>query len=484
MELYHLTIHELRDKLKKKEISSYELTKNILERIEKIDPKIHALLSVHKEEALNNAKKCDEEINKGIDKPLLGIPIAVKDNICVKGWEITCASRILKGFVAPYDAKVIQKLKEAGAILIGTANMDEFAMGSSTENSAYGPTLNPWDLSRVPGGSSGGSAAAVSAGLAAAALGSDTGGSIRQPASFCSVVGMKPTYGSVSRYGLVAFASSLDQIGPITKDVRDCASMFSVIAGADENDSTSVYFEKNYEINLSGNIKKMKIGIPKEYFTKDIDNEVRNKIEEAIAVYKKLGADIKEVSLPGSKYCLEVYYIKAPAEASSNLARFDGVKYGKRIQSDNLWEMYKNTRGEGFGDEVKRRIMLGTYALSAGYYDEYYNKARKVRKLIMNEFEKVFKECDILLSPVSPVLPFKIGEKINNPLAMYLSDILTISANLAYIPALSIPAGFSKNNLPIGMQIMGNNLDENKILNAAYAYEQATEWHLKRPLLD
>ena len=414
------------------------------------------------------------------------IPIAIKDNICVLDEETTCSSRILKGFKAPYDATVIKKLKASGAILVGNTNMDEFAMGSSTENSCYGPTRNPWNLDYVPGGSSGGSAAAVAANEAIWAIGSDTGGSVRQPASFCGVVGLKPTYGRVSRYGLIAFASSLDQIGPITKDVTDCALLLNIIAGYDERDSTSVDTPvPDYTRSLQKNIKGLKIGIPKEYFVQGIDKEVEEAVREAIEVLKKEGAQLKEVSLPHTEYGIATYYIIATSEASSNLARYDGVQYGIRkyaaqVRKSPLLDMYDETRDAGFGAEVKRRIMLGTYSLSSGYYDAFYLKGLKVRSLIKKDFDAVFKDCDAVVCPTSPTTAFKVGAKASDPLSMYLSDVYTVSANLSGIPAISVPCGFSKAGLPIGLQIMARPFDEERLLRIAYTYEQSTAWHKRR----
>ncbi|MEK7841215.1 MAG: Asp-tRNA(Asn)/Glu-tRNA(Gln) amidotransferase subunit GatA, partial [Deltaproteobacteria bacterium] len=410
----------------------------------------------------------------------------VKDIFCTKGILTTCASKILNNFVPPYDATVIKKLKEAGAVILGKNNMDEFAMGSSTENSAFFVTKNPWDTERVPGGSSGGSAASVSAGECAGSIGTDTGGSIRQPASCCGVVGLKPTYGRVSRYGMIAFASSLDQAGPMTKDVLDCAIMLNTMAGYDSQDSTCIDTPvPDYTKALTKGIKGLNIGIPKEYFIKGLDSDVEKAVKEAIEVLKKQGASVVDVSLPHTDYAIAVYYLVATAEASSNLARYDGVKYGCRAKdSKNLMDMYCKTRDEGFGPEVKRRIMLGAYSLSAGYYDAYYKKASQVRTLIKRDFEEAFKKCDVILTPTAPTPAFKIGEKTADPLTMYLSDIFTISCNLAGIPGLSIPCGFTKGNLPIGLQILGKPLDEETVLKTAYAYEQATDWHKKRPKLN
>ncbi len=413
---------------------------------------------------------------------LHGVPISVKDNICTKGWETTCASKILVGHVPPYDATVVEKLREGGATIFAKCNMDEFAFGSSSETSAFGPVRNPWDLERVPGGSSGGSAAAVASGEAIAALGSDTGGSVRLPAAFCGVVGLKPTYGRVSRYGLIAFGSSFDQIGPLTKTVEDAAILMNVIAGHDERDSTSANLPvPDYTQALHRGVKGLKIGLPKEFFVKGMDPEIEQSVREAAKVYQKLGAQIKEVSLPHTSHSVAVYYIVAVAEASSNLGRYDGVQYGFRATSSNLRDMYFVTRSLGFGQEAKRRILLGTFVLSAGYYDAYYRKGQKVRTLIRQDFEKAFKEVDLLLTPVSPSAPFKLGEKTTDPLQMYLSDIFTISVNLAGVPAISVPCGFTKSSLPIGMQLIARPFAEETIFQAAHAYEQEAQWYKRKP---
>jgi aspartyl-tRNA(Asn)/glutamyl-tRNA(Gln) amidotransferase subunit A len=476
MNLHSLTAHALLDLFKSGKASAKEAYKAVLGRIKAVDPKVKAY--VH--------------MAHGSPDFLGGtsIPIAIKDNLCTKNEEITCASRILKGFISPYDAGVIEKIKKSGGIILGIVNMDEFAFGSSCETSCYGPTFNPWNLQCVPGGSSGGSAASVAADEAMWALGSDTGGSIRQPASFCGIVGLKPTYGRVSRYGLIAFASSLDQIGPLTKDVRDCALLMNIISGYDERDSTSVNEPvPDYTKALVNDVRGLKIGIPKEAFAEGLDPQVRRSVEDALNLLKKLGAVIKEVSLPHTPYAVATYYIVATAEASSNLARFDGVRYGLRVQparvrKNALTDMYEETRSKGFGDEAKRRIMLGTYVLSSGYYDAYYLRGQKVRTLIKNDLEKVFKDCDVIMTPTSPTVAFKVGEKISDPLSMYLSDIYTIPANLAGIPAISIPCGFSKSGLPIGLQLMGKAFDEEMLLRVSYTYEQNTEWHLRKPKLD
>lgn len=472
--LYTRTGHELKELLDKKTISCDELLKEILQRIDSVDGKISAFVRVNK-----NAK---QENSKG---KLAGIPVLIKDNICVKGEETTCSSKILEGFKPPYDATVVKKLKASGAVLVGKANMDEFAFGSSCETSCYGPTKNPWDLDRIPGGSSGGSAAAVAADETIMALGSDTGGSIRQPAALCGVVGLKPTYGRVSRYGLIAFASSLDQIGPITKDVTDSALLLGVIAGHDEMDSTSVDLAvPDYTKSLTKDIKGMRIGVPKEYFIEGLDKEVEASVKKSIDVLKELGAKVVDISLPHTEYAVSTYYIIAPAEASSNLARFDGVQYGLREdKNDGLIDMYIRTRSRGFGNEAKRRILLGTYCLSSGYYDAYYLKALKVRTRIKEDFDNAFKVCDCIVTPTSPTPAFKIGERTDDPLAMYLSDIYTIPANLAGIPAISIPCGFSKYGLPIGLQILAKPFDEEAIFRLAYTFEQNTEYHTRKPKL-
>ncbi len=478
-----MTIHEAHKLLKTKQLSSVELTKACLERIRRVEPTVHALVTITDELALKQAKKADELIAAGDVNPLTGIPVLIKDNICTKGIRTTCSSKMLKNFVPPYDATVVERLNNCGAVVLGKANMDEFAMGSSTENSALFTTHNPWDLSRVPGGSSGGSAAAVAAGETIYALGSDTGGSIRQPAGFCSVTGLKPTYSRVSRYGLVAFASSLDQIGPLTQDITDCALVLNAIADYDSRDSTSVpYPTPDYTQCLNTNLNGLRIGVPKEYFIEGMQTEVETAIRIAINKLKELGARVEwEVSLPHTPYALAVYYIIAPSEASANLARYDGVKYGFSYQdTDSMWEAMEKTRQYGFGAEVKRRIMLGTYALSAGYYDAYYLKAQKVRTLIRQEFDQAFEKFDALVTPTSPTVPFKIGEKVDDPLQMYLSDVCTLPINIAGLPAISIPAGFA-DGLPIGMQIIGKPFSEETILKIAYAYQQATEWHKRKP---
>ena len=463
MELTDLTVHELMEKVKNKEITIEEITKAYADRINEKEPEVAAFVSTRLDEAIAESKN-----------PEAGIPIGIKDNICTKGIKTTCSSKMLENFVSPYDATVITKIKEKNMPILGKLNMDEFAMGSSTENSAIKITRNPWNLNKVPGGSSGGSAAAVAANLVPWALGSDTGGSIREPASFCGIVGLKPTYGLVSRSGLVAFASSLDQIGPMTKDVEDAALLLNIIAGHDENDSTSVKKEKiDYTKNLKNSIQGMKIGVPKEFFGEGINPEVKKSLENSIEEYKKLGAIVEECSLDVSESSLAAYYIIACAEASSNLGRFDGIRYGYRAKDyKDLKELFVKSRTEGFGKEVKRRIILGTYVLSSGYYDAFYKKAQKVRTYVKNKFDECFKKYDVLLTPVAPTTAFDIGSKTNNPLEMYLADICTVSINIASVPAISIPCGVDSNNMPIGMQLIGNRFQEEKILNAAYAIEQ------------
>ncbi len=474
MELWRLTVHEAHELLKRREISAVELTKAVLERISQVEDKVKAFLTVTDEIAIKMAEEADRRLAKGENvTPLTGIPVAIKDNMCTRGIRTTCASKILYNFVPPYDATVVVKLKEGGAVFIGKTNMDEFAMGSSTEFSGFFPTHNPWDLERVPGGSSGGSAAAVAAGECLAALGSDTGGSIRQPAAFCGIVGKKPTYGRVSRFGLIAFASSLDQIGPMARDVTDCALLLNIIAGHDPYDSTSIPQPiPDYTQALIPEVKGMKIGLPREYFGEGIDPQVVERVMQAARQLEDAGAELVELSLPTTEYALAAYYIIAPAEASSNLARYDGVQYGYRTQvSEDIVAMYSQTRSEGFGHEVKHRIMLGTYTLSAGYYDAYYLRAAKVRTLIRRDFEQAFQKCDVLLTPTSPVPPFKLGERTDDPLLMKMSDICTIPANMAGLPAISIPCGFL-GGLPVGLQFIGKVLDETTLLRVAFAYEQ------------
>jgi len=470
--------------IREKEVSAKEVVRDVLETISRVDPHVKAYLRVDEEAALEQAEEVDEKIARGEEiGPLGGLPIALKDIFCVEGEETTCASKILQGYYAPYDATVVKKLRDSGAIFVGRTNMDEFAMGSTTENSAFGVTHNPWNLERIPGGSSGGSAAAVAAREAIVALGSDTGGSIRMPASFCGCVGIKPTYGRVSRYGLVAYASSLDQIGNFAKDVWDAAMVLKVIAGHDPKDSTSADMEvPDYTAALNGEIKDVKIGIPKEYFGEGLSKEVRAAIEETIKALQSLGAITVEVSLPHTEYAIAAYYVIASAEASSNLARYDGVQYGHRTKSpDDLERMYTRSKGEGFGAEVKRRIIMGTYALSSGYYDAYYLKALKVRTLIKRDFEEALKKVDCLITPVSPTTAFKIGEKINDPLTMYLSDIYTISANLAGLPGISIPCGYDSEGMPISFQLLGQLFGEETILGIGHAYQQVTHFHKKVP---
>lgn len=484
MHLYDLTIHEARRLLDAGEISAVELTQAVIDRILAVDNDVRAYLTLTPEEALEQARAADAARREGRTSPLLGIPVAVKDVICTAGIPTTCGSRILEDFVPTYDATAVARLKAAGAVILGKTNTDEFAMGSSTENSAFFPTHNPWDLDRVPGGSSGGSAAAVAAGECLGALGTDTGGSVRQPAAFCGIVGLKPTYGRVSRYGLVAFASSLDQIGVMTKDVTDAAIMLGVIAGHDPLDSTSLDVPvPDYTTALTGDIRGMRVGVPKEYFVPGMQKDVEDAVRAALGVLADLGAEIVEISLPHTDYALPVYYLIAPAEASANLARYDGVRYGLRVVGDSLEDTYKQTRGRGFGPEVKRRIMLGTYALSAGYYDAYYLKAQKVRTLIKGDFDRAFERVDVIVAPTTPTTAFRIGEKVDDPLQMYLSDIFTLSMNLAGICGLSLPCGFDSQGLPIGMQVMGPALGEMTVLRVAYAYEQATDWHTRRPPL-
>ena len=472
MNITELTVHELQEKLKNKELTVSQITKAYCDRINEKENDVNAFVTTYLDEAIEKATEIEE--NKELTGDFTGIPIGIKDNICVKGTRTTCSSKMLENFVAPYSATVSKKLENENMITLGKLNMDEFAMGSSTETSYFKKTRNPWDLNKVPGGSSGGSAAAVASDMVPWALGSDTGGSIRQPASLCGVVGLKPTYGLVSRYGLVAFASSLDQIGPITKDVRDSAMLLNIIAGKDEKDTTSEDSgNKDYTAALKNDVKGLKIGVPKEFFGEGINEEVKAKLYEAIETYKELGAEIEEFSLDIAKYSLATYYIIACAEASSNLGRFDGIRYGYRTpEYKNLKDIYKKSRSEGFGSEVKRRIILGTYVLSSGYYDAYYKKAQQVRTMVMNEFNKAFEKYDVILTPTSPVTAFGIGEKSNNPLEMYLADICTVSINIAGVPAISIPCGVDSNGLPIGMQLIGNKFKEETILNAAYTFEQ------------
>ncbi|PKM83304.1 MAG: Asp-tRNA(Asn)/Glu-tRNA(Gln) amidotransferase GatCAB subunit A [Firmicutes bacterium HGW-Firmicutes-14] len=486
MKLNTLTAHELHEKLLGKEVSSVEITEAVFKRIDEVDEKVRALVTLTRDIAMDRARGVDDKIARGESIGLLeGIPVVIKDNMCTEGVLTTCSSKMLSNFVPPYSATVVRKLNHAGAVMVGKSNLDEFAMGSSTENSRFFATRNPWDLERVPGGSSGGSAAAVAADETIYSLGSDTGGSIRQPASFCGVVGLKPTYGTVSRYGLVAFASSLDQIGPFAKDVEDCALVYRAIAGHDPMDSTSARFEvPDYTASLTGDIKGLKIGIPAEYFIEGTDPGVRSAIDGAVKKFEELGAVCEETSLPHTEYALPVYYLLATAEASSNLARYDGVGYGYRDETaEDIVTMYKRSRSEGFGEEVKRRIMLGTYALSSGYYDAYYLKALKVRTLIKQDFDRAFEKYDIILSPISPTPAFKCGEKVDDPIQMYLTDIFTISVNLAGIPAMSVPCGFI-GGLPVGLQLMGRPFGEGILFKAAYAFEQSTGYYKAKPNLE
>ena len=470
MEIIDLTVHELQEKLKSKEITIEEVIKAYADRIKEKEGDVQAFVTTLEDEAVEQAKSIQKDIEDGkVTGNFAGIPIGIKDNMCTKGVKTTCSSKMLENFVAPYDATVVERLNDEHLINLGKLNMDEFAMGASTEYSAFKKTRNPWNLNTVPGGSSGGSAAAVAAKMVPWALGSDTGGSIRQPAAFCGVVGLKPTYGLVSRYGLVAFASSLDQIGPITKDVRDSAMLLNLIAGHDERDTTSENMpKKDYTKALKNDVNGLKIGIPRQYYGEGINPEVKAKLEEAIETYKKLGAEVEEFSLDIADYALATYYIIACAEASSNLGRFDGIRYGYRTENyENLKDIYKNSRSEGFGPEVKRRIILGTYVLSSGYYDAYYKKAQQVRTLVKKEFDEAFKKYDVLLTPASPTVAFGIGTKSNNPLEMYLADICTVPVNIAGLPGISLPCGVDKNGMPVGMQLIGNRFEEEKILNAA-----------------
>lgn len=485
LRLFQQTAHRLHEMLTNKEVSATEITAAVFERIEQVEGQVRSYLTLTREQAEAKAAQVDQKIAAGEPiGPLAGIPIAIKDNMCTEGIRTTCASKILHNFVPPYTATAVDKVNQADLVMVGKANMDEFAMGSSTENSGYSTTQNPWDLERVPGGSSGGSAAAVAAGEAILSLGSDTGGSIRQPAAFCGVVGMKPTYGAVSRYGLVAYASSLDQIGPFTKDVEDMAHLLNVICGHDPMDSTSANIQQpDFTQFLVNNIKGLKIGVPREYMADGIDPQVKERINQAIAKFTELGAQVEETSMPHTQYAMPAYYLIATAEASSNLARYDGVRYGHRVeQAKDLVDMFMRSRSQGFGDEVKRRIMLGTYSLSAGYYDAYYLKALKVRTLIKQDFDRAFEKYDVLLSPTSPSTAFKIGEMVNDPLQMYLQDVCTIPVNLAGIPALSLPCGLV-NNLPVGLQLMGKAFGEGTLLRAAYSFEQNTEFAGLRPAL-
>ncbi len=482
--LTNSSLIQLSQMLANKAISSVELTQTFLNRIDALNPGINAYIALDKDKTLAQAKAADVRIASGNAEPLTGIPIAQKDIFCAKDWQTTCGSKMLANFIAPYDAHVITQFNAAGAVNLGKTNMDEFAMGSSNETSYFGGVKNPWDFDRVPGGSSGGSAAAVAARLCAAATGTDTGGSIRQPASLCGFTGLKPTYGVVSRYGMIAFASSLDQAGPMAKSAEDCALMMNVMAGFDERDSTSLNRAKeDYTRELAKPLHGLKIGLPKEYFAEGLDDNVATVIEAAIAEYKKLGAEIVEISLPNTGLSIPVYYVLAPAEASSNLSRYDGVRYGHRAaEYTDLMDMYNKSRAEGFGAEVKRRILIGTYVLSAGYYDAYYLKAQQIRRLIAQDFVEAFKQCDVIVGPAAPSTAFKAGEKVDDPVAMYLQDIYTISTNLAGLPGMSVPAGFS-NGLPVGLQIIGNYFDEARMLNVAHQYQQVTDWHTQMPEL-
>lgn len=484
MNIFDMTIHELHSALKSKQISSVEATKAMLNRIEYVEPMINSFITVAKEQALESATAADKKIAEGNCNLLTGIPLALKDIFLTEGIRTTCGSHILEHFIPPYSATAWEKLKNQGVVLLGKLNQDEFAMGSSNESSAFGNTHNPWDTSCIPGGSSGGSAAAVAAGEAIATLGTDTGGSIRQPASHCGCVGLKPSYGRVSRYGVIAYASSLDQVGPLTRDVTDCATLLGAIAGYDTKDSTSVNTPvPDYTAALTKGVKGLKIGLPKEYFIEGLDADVQKSMDAAIETFRRAGAEFIDISLPHTDYAVATYYLIATAEASSNLARYDGVRFGHRAEAGNLLDMYTKSRSEGFGVEVKRRIMLGTYALSSGYYDAYYVKAQKVRTLIMNDFMKAFNDVDFMLTPVAPTPAFKIGEKVNDPLQMYLSDIFTIPVNLAGTCAISLPAGFSASGLPIGIQLIGKPFAEETILQAGYAFEQETKWHLRKPTI-
>ena len=482
--LSSLTIHEVRSLLDRRAVSSVELTKAVLERIGQVEDRVKAYVSVNEDLAIEQAEQADERIAKGNAAPLTGVPMQLKDNMATRGVATTCSSRMLENYIPPYDATVTQRLYEQSAVLVGKGNLDEFAMGSSTENSAFFPTRNPWDLDRVPGGSSGGPAAAVAASECFYSLGSDTGGSIRQPASLCGVVGLKPTYGLVSRYGLVAFASSLDQIGPITKDVTDCALVMNAIAGYDPRDSTSLKVEiPDYTKSLGQDLSGLRIGVPTEYFVEGMEPGVEDATRKSIEILDSMGAKVIEISLPHTSYALAVYYILAPSECSANLARYDGVKYGfSDRDAETMWGALEQTRGRGFGPEVKRRIMLGTYALSAGYYDAFYLKAQRVRTIIRREFEQAFENVDAIVSATSPTVAFELGAKTSDPVQMYLSDVLTLPANIAGIPGISVPAGMSE-GLPVGLQILGRALGEHTIFRIAHALEQATDWHTRRPSL-
>ncbi len=480
--MHSKTIAELAAGLKKGDFSSEELTKSFLQRVKEFDPDINSFITVSEDHALAQARVADESIAKGNASALTGIPFAQKDIFCTNGIKTTCGSKMLDNFIAPYDATVIHNFNQAGSVMLGKTNMDEFAMGSSNETSFYGGVKNPWDSSTVPGGSSGGSAACVAARLVPASTGTDTGGSIRQPAALCGITGLKPTYGRVSRYGMIAFASSLDQAGTFTQTAEDAAMMLNVMAGFDEKDSTSIEKEvPDYTANLNQDLKGLKIGLPKEYFGEGLNADVAKVVEDAIAEYKKMGAEVVDISLPNSHLSVPAYYVIAPAECSSNLSRFDGVRYGYRCEDPkDLEDLYKRSRGEGFGDEVKRRIMIGAYALSAGYYDAYYLKAQKIRRLISDDFKQAFEKVDVIMGPTSPEVAFKAGEKSDDPVSMYLSDIYTIATNLAGLPGMSVPCGFA-NNLPVGLQIIGDHFDESRLLNVAHQYQQTTDWHKQMP---
>ena len=476
------TIKQIQQGLAQKKFSSVEITQQFLDRIDSHNSTINCFITVTGELALQQAKSADLAIAQGEAQALTGIPLAHKDIYCTDGIKTSCASRMLDNFIAPYDATIIEKFKLGGAVMLGKTNMDEFAMGSSNENSFYGPVANPWDFERVPGGSSGGSAAAVAASLAPAATGTDTGGSIRQPAALCGISGIKPTYGRVSRYGMIAFGSSLDQGGPLAHSAEDCAILLQTMAGFDPRDSTSIdRVVPDYSEHLNADIRGLKIGLPKEFFAEGLDADVATVIETAIQEYRRLGAEVVDIQLPNSNLAIPVYYVVAPAECSSNLSRFDGVRFGHRCDNpEDLEDLYKRSRAEGFGDEVKRRIMIGTYVLSAGYYDAYYLKAQQLRRLIKQDYEKAFEQVDVILCPVTPEVAFKQGAKTDDPVSMYLQDIYTLSLNLAGLPGMSIPAGFSQ-QLPVGMQLIGNYFDESRLLNVAHRFQQATDWHLKAP---
>lgn len=484
MELYSLTLSEIAKKIKEKEVSIKEVLDSVFARIDKVEGKVEAYITLTREEAYKRAEDLQKRIDAGEDIGILGgVPIAIKDNICTKGIKTTCASKMLENFIPIYDATVIEKLKEVGAIIIGKTNMDEFAMGSSTESSYIKKTKNPWDLEKVPGGSSGGSAATVSGDMAFSALGSDTGGSIRQPASYCSVVGLKPTYGLISRFGLIAYASSLDQIGPFTKNVEDSALMLNVIAGYDKKDTTSANIEKkDYTKSLINSVKGVKIGVPHDFVSEGLNEDVKTSYDNAINILKNAGAEIIDIDLEYAKYSLATYYIIATAEASSNLGRYDGIRYGYRAKDfEDLDDLYTKSRTEGFGEEVKKRIMLGTFVLSSGYYDAYYKRAQQVRTLIIENFKKAFNKCDSIIIPTAPNTAFKFGSKTENPLEMYLEDIFTVPVNIAGLPAISVPGGFDKDNMPIGIQFIANSFDEEKLLQIAYTFEQNTDYHTKKP---